>query len=54
MTVAQNETLPGLMVAGLNAQEVGAIDAAAAGIVEGGTVLAAGTVLAETPSIVMQ
>lgn len=42
-----------LMVAGLNAQEVGAIDAAAAGIVEGGTALAAGTVLAETPSIVM-
>lgn len=42
-----------LMVAGLNAQEVGAIDAAAAGIVEGGTDLTAGTVLAETPSIVM-
>lgn len=42
-----------LMVAGLNAQEVGAIDAAAVGIVADGTALTAGAVLAETPSIVM-
>ncbi|MBO7232922.1 MAG: hypothetical protein J6V16_07215 [Bacteroidales bacterium] len=42
-----------LMVAGLNAQELGTIDAAAAGIVEGGSVLAADVVLAQSASVTM-
>ncbi|MBO5846273.1 MAG: hypothetical protein J6Q71_02010 [Bacteroidales bacterium] len=42
-----------LMVAGLNAQEVGQADATAAGIVEGGSALTAGTVLAQSASVIM-
>lgn len=42
-----------LMVAGLNAQELGAVDAAAAGIVEGGSDLTAGTVLAQSANVTM-
>ena len=42
-----------LMVAGLNAQELGAVDAAAAGIVEGGSALTAGTVLAQSANVTM-
>lgn len=42
-----------LMVAGLNAQELGAVDAAAAGIVEGGSALTPGTVLAQSANVTM-
>lgn len=42
-----------LMVAGLNAQELGQVNTEAAGIVEGGSALTAGTVLAQSESVTM-